>query len=390
MKKIILSLVALFVFANAFSQGIEFEHGTFSEALAKAKKENKVVFMDCYTTWCGPCKYLAKNVFTQKEVGDFFNKNFVNVKMDMESEAGKPLMGRYQVSAFPTLLWLDGDGNIHHKTMGAGDAKSLIATATLALDMENNWSALDKRFKKGDRSSEFMQKYIMTSSRAGIDVKEATDFYFSSKKPEDLINSGDAELITNTIKSTTNPIYHFVLKNKAKFYAVADKGRVDQFLEYTMLGEMGQLARKGDMDAFNLKKKEFIALDKEVGTKVVAFMDMNMLRRSPDQKKFYQAMADYAVKYDFDNSENLNRYAWTIAEAKEELGQELLSTAVKMAKRSVELNANFANIDTYAFLLNKVGQKEEAKVQAEKSVKLAPEDQKKDLWAAKFLKGEEN
>ena len=390
MKKIILSLVALFVFSNVFSQGIEFEHGTFSEALAKAKKENKVVFVDCYTTWCGPCKYLAKNVFTQKEVGDFFNKNFVNVKMDMESEAGKPLMSRYQVSAFPTLLWLDGDGNIQHKTMGAGDANSLIATATLALDKENNWSALDKRFKKGDRNSEFMQKYIMTSSRAGIDVKEATDAYFSSKKPEELINSGDAELITNTVKSTSNPIYHFVLKNKSKFYAVADKGQVNQFLEYTMMGELGQFARKGDMDAFNLKKQEFIALDKEVGTKVVAFMDMNMLRRDPDQKKFYQAMADYAIKYDFDNSENLNRYAWGIAEAKEKLGQELLNTAVKMAKRSVELNANFANIDTYAFLLNKVGQKEEAKVQAKKSVELAPEDQKKDLWAAKFLKGEEN
>ncbi|MGZ2371683.1 thioredoxin fold domain-containing protein [Ancylomarina sp. YFZ004] len=390
MKKIILSLVAIFAFAGVFAQGIEFEHGTLEEALVKAKKENKIIFMDCYTTWCGPCKYLSKNIFTQKQVGDFFNKNFVNVKMDMESEAGKPLMAMYNVSAFPTLLWLDADGNIQHKTVGAGDANSLIVTATLALDMENNWSALDKRFKKGDRSSEFMQKYIMTSSRAGIDVKEATDIYFSSKKPETLINSGDAELITNTIKSTSNPIYHFVLKNKAKFYAVADKGRVDQFLEYTMMGELGQLARKGDMDAFNLKKQEFISLDKEVGTKVVAFMDMNMLRRDPDQKKYYQAMADYAVKYDFDNSENLNRYAWGIAEAKEDLGQELLSTAVKMAKRSVELNANFANIDTYAFLLNKVGQKENAKIQAEKSVELAPEDQKKDLWAVEFLKGEEN
>ena len=93
MKKNILSLVAIFAFAGVFAQGIEFEHGTLEEALVKAKKENKIIFMDCYTTWCGPCKYLAKNVFTQKEVGYFFNKNFVNVKMDMESEAGKPYNG---------------------------------------------------------------------------------------------------------------------------------------------------------------------------------------------------------------------------------------------------------------------------------------------------------
>ena len=145
MRKIILSLVALFVFTNAFSQGIEFEYGSFSEALAKAKKENKLVFVDCYTTWCGPCKYLAKNVFTQKEVADFFNKNFVNEKMDMESEEGKPLLKKFQVSAFPTLLWLDTNGNIQHKTPGAVDANSIIGTATLALDKENSWSALEEQ-----------------------------------------------------------------------------------------------------------------------------------------------------------------------------------------------------------------------------------------------------
>ena len=99
-------------------------------------------------------------------------------------------------------------------------------------------------------------------------------------------------------------------------------------------------------------------------------------------------MVAYALKYEFDNPEDLNRYARSVAEAKEDLGKALLNTAVEMVIHSVELNANFKNIDTYAFLLNKVGQKEEAKVQAEKSVKLAPEDQKKNLWSTKFLAGE--
>ncbi|PKQ63271.1 hypothetical protein BZG01_16245 [Labilibaculum manganireducens] len=385
MKKVFGIIVALFISATCFAQGIAFEHGTLSEALAKAKKENKTVFMDCYTTWCGPCKYLAKNIFTQGEVGAFFNKNFVSVKMDMESEAGKPLMEKYQVSAFPTLLWLDADGNLQHKMVGAGDANTLLETAGVALDRKNNWAALNKQFEKGDRSSEFMQKYIMTSAKAGIDTKEAVDSYFSSKKTEELINAKDAELIASTIKSTSNPVFHFVLKNKARFYAVADKAQVDQFLEYTMLGEMAQLVRKGDMEALSRKKKEMIALDKEVGTKMVAFFDMNMLQSDPDQRKFYQAMADYGIKYDFDNYGNLNQYAWTIAEAKEDLDKELVNKAVKMAKRSVELNANFANIDTYACILNKDGQTEEAKIQAAKSIELAPEDQKKDLWSLQFM-----
>ncbi|WP_320018595.1 hypothetical protein [Labilibaculum manganireducens] len=81
----------------------------------------------------------------------------------------------------------------------------------------------------------------------------------------------------------------------------------------------------------------------------------------------------------------MNSYAWTIAEAKEDLDKELVNKAVKMAKRSVELNANFANIDTYACILNKAGQIEEAKIQAAKSIELAPEDQKKDLWSLQFM-----
>ena len=212
MKKIILSLVALFVFANAFSQGIKFEHGTLKEALVKAKTENKIVFMDCYTTWCGPCKYLAKKVFTQQEVGDFFNKNFVNVKMDMESEAGKLLKAKYNVRAFPTLLWLDTDGNIQHEKVGAGDAEALLATAKTAVDPENNWGALNKKFEAGERSAAFLQNFILVSSKAGFDTELAAKAYFATKKPEQLINAIDVELITSIVKSTSDSKFLFVLK----------------------------------------------------------------------------------------------------------------------------------------------------------------------------------
>ena len=69
-------------------QGIIFFEGTWKEALEKAKKEDKLVFVDSYTTWCGPCIKMAKNVFTQESVGSFYNQNFINIKLDMEKEDG--------------------------------------------------------------------------------------------------------------------------------------------------------------------------------------------------------------------------------------------------------------------------------------------------------------
>ena len=83
MKKIVLA-VFMAAMALSLSAQINFREGGFAEALEAAKSENKLVFMDCYTSWCGPCKALAKDIFTRKDVGDFFNANFINVKYDME------------------------------------------------------------------------------------------------------------------------------------------------------------------------------------------------------------------------------------------------------------------------------------------------------------------
>lgn len=99
--------------------GIKFFKGSLQEALALAKSEGKMVFLDAYTTWCGPCRWMSANVFTKQAVGDYFNKYFVNVKMDMERGEGPSTARRYRVNAYPTLLFLEGDGEVVHRALGA-------------------------------------------------------------------------------------------------------------------------------------------------------------------------------------------------------------------------------------------------------------------------------
>ena len=88
--KYINAVTLLFICSISFSQGINFvpEDMKWQDVLAKAKKENKIVFVDAYTTWCGPCKWMAANIFPTKEVGDVFNASFVNAKIDMEKGEG--------------------------------------------------------------------------------------------------------------------------------------------------------------------------------------------------------------------------------------------------------------------------------------------------------------
>ncbi len=106
--------------------GIKFEDCTFAEALAKASAEGKRVFMDCYTSWCVPCRKMSNEVFILPEVGGYFNEHFVSIKMDMEKGEGPELAKKYKVNAYPTMLVLDKDGNVLNTVLGARSAKELL------------------------------------------------------------------------------------------------------------------------------------------------------------------------------------------------------------------------------------------------------------------------
>ena len=130
MKKILLLTVFLTWIGSITlaqnNQGIKFEKGTFSEILAKAKAQKKLVFMDVYASWCGPCKRMASEVFTQKKVGDYFNATFVNAKFDAEVGEGRTIAARYGVNAYPTFLLLNGDGKLVGKMVGGSPADEFI------------------------------------------------------------------------------------------------------------------------------------------------------------------------------------------------------------------------------------------------------------------------
>jgi len=127
MKTKVLAMVVFIAISIFNAQGIEFNHNlTFSEALKKAKNENKLIFLDAYTTWCGPCKIMSNEVFTQKEVGDLYNSKFVNMKIDMEKEQGISLANKYKITAYPTLLFIDGEGNVVLRSLGSSSVKQFI------------------------------------------------------------------------------------------------------------------------------------------------------------------------------------------------------------------------------------------------------------------------
>jgi thiol-disulfide isomerase/thioredoxin len=172
--------ILFFVFLGLFpahGQSIKFFEGTWAESLAEAKANNKLIFVDAYASWCGPCKRMAATVFTQKKVGDYFNERFLNFKIDMEKGEGPAFGRKYPVRAFPTLLFIDYDGTLVHRQVGAQGAGSLLALGQQALAMVDRSGPLAEKYGNGDRSPALVYQYIAALNQAGkSSLRIANDF----------------------------------------------------------------------------------------------------------------------------------------------------------------------------------------------------------------------
>lgn len=168
----------------AQADGIAFRELSFPEALKRAEVEDKLLFVDCFTTWCGPCKRLSKVVFKDSLVADYFNRHFVNLKMDMEKDEGVELRKKYGVHAYPTLLFINSSGEVVYRLVGAEDALELLKKVKLGVE-SGGLSGLKKRYEAGDRDLAFISGYINALSAANREQeagKVAADFLQESEQ----------------------------------------------------------------------------------------------------------------------------------------------------------------------------------------------------------------
>lgn len=159
MKKFVLLYIYMFLVLSVFAQ-TNFQELSLEKALERAKVEGKMVFIDCYTSWCGPCKIMAKEILPLKEVGDFLNERFVCVKYDMEQGEGPEITKKYTVDAYPTFLLLNADGSLINPIVGmTPSGQEFIYKVKLALG-EISTVKMDSLYAAGNRVSRFVLSYL--------------------------------------------------------------------------------------------------------------------------------------------------------------------------------------------------------------------------------------
>lgn len=174
--KSILFLVLLFVTSFAFAQeGVKWETSSFNDALNKAAKEKKYVFLDCYTSWCGPCKLMLEREFVKKEAGKYFNKKFVNIKMDMEKGEGIELAKKYKIRVYPTFIVINAAGDEIGRVVGRDNIESFIVKVEQLFDEKNSPEFLRQKYLE---SRKLKDAYIYLDAVKGKRMTDETDAFF--------------------------------------------------------------------------------------------------------------------------------------------------------------------------------------------------------------------
>lgn len=359
---------------NAQNRSITFSHATFKELKEQALTTNRLIFIDAYTTWCGPCKYMAKNVFTNDTVADYYNAHFINAKIDMEKGEGIELAKQYNVNCYPTLLYIDGNGNIKHRESGALDTKDFIDLGKRAQLPEGTYSYYVKNYESQKNNTDFLVKFIHAQSNTCIEPTELVTHYFSLQKEEDLSNAQNWEMILNYTADMNSREFVYLINNKKKFDLLYTEKAVNQKIEDVYLNSLVHIIKTTPFDEAQYKKtKDKILSENLEGNRRVVFeSDIVLAKKYNDIAQYVKLAMENVDTYYKNNSRYLNSVAWDFYEQVSD--KSALLKAEEWAKTSTELDPNYANMDTYASLLYKNGKKQLALETANKAIELAKKD----------------
>lgn len=370
--KNLFSLLIVFLSLNLVAQENEgvnlIEDLTFEEVLELAKKENKPIFIDCYVPGCGACVMLKKNVFPQKEAGDFYNKTFICAGFDLSTEKGKEV-AKYDIKAYPTLLFLNQEGELIYKQIGASrNAADLLALGEEALKPDNKYLRLTSKMGQGSPEDLTAEDISLL-----LDLNETKDAQFWVKQYMEVVDDTakytreTLALLANNTRRFTDESFKIILDNEEEFRNnLEDSSMVDQIIR--------SIYARGFMEYERLIKQEHPQLEnaKTQAAYWNCFREYMMDNENKSKWTEFVAAFDGMFESGIVRNMQINNTAWTVYEnyKKHDNDTTALRLAEKWCEKAVEEERNMYIVDTYAAIVFELGDINKAIELQEEAVKL--------------------
>jgi len=429
MKKHLLIASTLFISMVSFAQGIVFEQGTWKQVLEKAKLTNKPIFVDVYTTWCGPCKKMNSEIFPLAEVGKVYNANYVCYQIDAEKGEGIEFAKKYEVKAYPTYLFIKPDGTLFSRALGSMPTSNFIEVSKTAMIEMNDPKPLaswDKEYLTKKNDIGFLLDYMNKRDKLGKsnalqfneylkllpEEKRTSDTIINLYKKEErnlnvnslayknlqknkdeffkklnvnlygylfdgILNSLKEATITKNEKLLNEAIQacdllpqNNIRKSKEELYMDYYKGtgETDKYVKYATAYCNDQLMNISTDSIAKHDKSRLAQIEKAISSGSFSGIDSIQLAMLRKSKSHVESDAI---------SLKLNNIAWEIFSKIQNVN--ILQDALKWSERSLVLTpTNGSYMDTYANLLYKLGRKDEAIAKLETAIHYYTEVEKGD------------
>ncbi|WP_217371890.1 thioredoxin family protein [Spirosoma rhododendri] len=189
--------------------GIKFFTGSWKAVLAEAKRQNKPVFVDIYTTWCGPCKLMAKEAFPNPQVGEKFNSSFINYQLDAEKGEGIEVAKKYAVDAYPTALYVSASGDLIYRAVGYEGIRVMMEEADRALTGKRDTYTLtmmEQDYAAGKRDTAFLAAYLKKRASEQKPDNDALMVYLKAIPKTDWTSNAALNIIAGNVERYSEPL----------------------------------------------------------------------------------------------------------------------------------------------------------------------------------------
>lgn len=367
MKSIFSLFIALALSLQLGAQGIEFFHGSFSEALEESQKTGRPIFMDAFAKWCGPCKNMAATTFKDESVGEYFNKNFINLKVDWEESQGIALRDKYPVSAFPTLFFIGSDGKVIHKVVGGQTVDGLLRQGQVALgkvDYSLEFAAL---YEKGDRSPELIYDYVKALNKSNKSSLAISNEYLRTQT--DLTTEFNKKFILEAAIEADSRIYDLLIQYKKEIGMQEGLQALRDRIELACSNTLDKAIEFQSPELLAEAKAKMKAGYAEKSEEFAARADYEYHKAAKDAKSFGKSCDSYAKHIAKGEPKGLAKMAADIANSFAS-DKDCMKLAEKYAKQAAEKGDDYHYYMTYAEVLNQNGKKKQALEAANKSLEM--------------------
>lgn len=363
------------------SQEVKFEQNMYwEEIINKAKAEKKMIFVDCFATWCVPCKMMDKEVFNKDQVGTFLNEHFVNLKLQFDSTSNdneytkkmlsiaKNFMSEYKIRAYPTYLFFDSNGSIIAQETGAiSPADVFLQKCKEIMNPDNQYYTLLNRYHRGDSSDKLVGKLLPDAVRLQ-DFKTA---YSLHNRFVQLVDTpytvSDIVTICGSIENSNSLGFAWLYKNMSLVNSILkDQGRAQGLVKAYINREAYDTYIK-DQTKINWRAIALFLKRRAPKLSEQAMLELKIdyFRIQKDWEVFGKLKMDYYDRYErtFDHNARwfMNNEIMQIFRLCS--NKETLKRASQWSKMTIYLEPgkeNPAAMDTYANILYKIGNKKDA------------------------------